>query len=1209
MISTHSMGQINQSSLTGYNPLLALCGSYNVGVGQTYTTLTAAINDLNANGISCPVTFILTDNAYPSETFPITIGIIGGTSYTSTVTIKPGPGKTPVFTGSSASAILIINGSKYIIIDGSNSGGSDKSLTWENTSTTTNTYSIEFMNNGGTPAKNVIVKNCLVRASSQLTKNTFGIFMDNSPGGFDSITISNNTIYSARIGIQYQGAAGNPATNGKIINNIIGSTTDAQAIQFRGIFLRQADNTLVQGNEIMGAPLGNTNTAQAGIWIPGGAQNTIIRQNSIHDWYYNGTGGFGNYGIYYGAAAVSPTEISNNVITTIKADGNNSNQDNVVAGIYINSGGNILIYHNSIWLTGAILRPANIGVSACLSIFSGITNLDIRDNIFKNSQTLASGTTGRTYAVYCASANTAFTSIDNNDYFVNGVNPFIGFLGSNRATLAAWKTATGQDVNSLNIDPLFTGVNDLHTTVAGLAKTGVFLPLVPYDLTGAGRTDPPDIGAYQFSSNPVVTSNNATGITTTTATLNGSITANNASVVSGYDYGLTTAYGSSVAGVPLTITGNTATGFTGAISGLSTSTLYHFRAKGTSGSVTVNGSDFTFTTAGGTPIAQTMAATAVTTTSATLNGVVNANGDITTVNFDYGLTATYGTTIPGIPNTVAGNTLTPVSVTITGLTINMTYHFRVCGTNANGSSCGNDMTFSTGCQAVGPAGLITGPISVCQGGSGYVYSVTPITNATDYVWTLPSGGTITSGNNTNTITVSYSSGALSGNVSVYGTSICGNGATSQIAVTVNALTVPVVTGSNDFCVNSGFYTYTTQSGMNNYVWTISPGGLITWGQGTNTVQVVWNLSGTQSLNVVFTNANGCAPSAPTLFPVTVNPLPGSAGSITGVAAVCGGASGITYSVQPVNDAVTYVWTLPSGATISTGAGTNAITVDFVNNASSGVITVYGNNLCGNGALSPPFSVSMSPLPDPAGVITGSDSVCQGISGVVYSVSTIPNATGYFWSIPSGSIIVSGINTSSITVDFGMAATSGNINVYGTNACGNGNLSPDFPVTVSSVPPAPVITLIPSDTLMSNIPDGNQWYLEGSPIPGATNQIYIPTIMGNYWDVVKLNGCSSDTSNHILFWWEGINPHSKSSVIVYPVPNNGSFNISLATFAKDSVDIMVFNSLGVKIYENMSDRLQREEIIHIDIRSVPSGIYTVIIRNSKEQLFRKILVIN
>jgi len=143
---------------TNLSPLTPLCGSYNVGAGQTYATLTAAIADLTTKGASCAVTFVLTDNTYPSETFPITIGAITGTSFTNTVTIKPGSGKTPLISGSSASALLILNGAKYIIIDGSNSGGSDKSLSWANTSTATNTYTIEMMNPGAAPSSNDIIK-------------------------------------------------------------------------------------------------------------------------------------------------------------------------------------------------------------------------------------------------------------------------------------------------------------------------------------------------------------------------------------------------------------------------------------------------------------------------------------------------------------------------------------------------------------------------------------------------------------------------------------------------------------------------------------------------------------------------------------------------------------------------------------------------------------------------------------------------------------------------------------------------------------------------------------------------------------------------------------------------------------------------------------------------------------------------------------------
>ena len=78
-------------------------------------------------------------------------------------------------------------------------------------------------------------------------------------------------------------------------------------------------------------------------------------------------------------------------------------------------------------------------------------------------------------------------------------------------------------------------------------------------------------------------------------------------------------------------------------------------------------------------------------------------------------------------------------------------------------------------------------------------------------------------------------------------------------------------------------------------------------------------------------------------------------------------------------------------------------------AVSGVIYVWGNNLCGDGINSPPFYVTVDPLPGPAGTITGASDVCVGTTGVAYSVTAIPNATGYDWIVPSGVVITSGKN--------------------------------------------------------------------------------------------------------------------------------------------------------------------------------------------------------
>jgi hypothetical protein len=85
-----------------------------------------------------------------------------------------------------------------------------------------------------------------------------------------------------------------------------------------------------------------------------------------------------------------------------------------------------------------------------------------------------------------------------------------------------------------------------------------------------------------------------------------------------------------------------------------------------------------------------------------------------------------------------------------------------------------------------------------------------------------------------------------------------------------------------------------------------------------------------------------------------------------------------------------------------------------------------------------------------GTITGSTVVCQGASGLTYSVSPMNNVTSYLWTVPSGSAIVNGSNTNAITVDYSMSAISGNVTVRGVNECGNGPVS-TLPVTVNLHP--------------------------------------------------------------------------------------------------------------------------------------------------------------
>jgi uncharacterized protein (TIGR02145 family) len=81
-------------------------------------------------------------------------------------------------------------------------------------------------------------------------------------------------------------------------------------------------------------------------------------------------------------------------------------------------------------------------------------------------------------------------------------------------------------------------------------------------------------------------------------------------------------------------------------------------------------------------------------------------------------------------------------------------------------------------------GPITGNTTVCQG-STQTYSITAVSGATSYTWSVPSGSTITSGQGTNSINVSI--GSNSGNVTVYASNGCGNSNTQSLAITVTPI--------------------------------------------------------------------------------------------------------------------------------------------------------------------------------------------------------------------------------------------------------------------------------------------------------------------------------------------------------------------------------------------------------------------------------------
>lgn len=492
-----------------------LNGTYTVGVGGNYTTLTAAVAAYNTLCIGGPVVFSLIDNTYPGETFPITINSNAYASSTNTLTIKPASGKTPVITGSSSVGIIKLNGADYVTIDGSNTaGGTTKDLSLINTSTNASTSTIVWLasvdaSNGAT---NNAVKNCVFTGNASTTTFTQLISSGSSVGSVaeaanNNNSYTNNSFTKAQTAIAVVGPTGNE-TGVVISNNTIGSTTAANKMGWSGIELYQQANAQVTGNTVFGVTTNSSLIISSGISVFGTANGITISGNTINDVKHTNTGGYGANGIYLGSSSTAANvSVYNNFIWDIAGYGfNNYNYYDNGYGMVVDYGGGYKIYYNTVVLNTNQTATTNTRSAAILvsDFVTTASSVDLRNNIFGNTQTVG-GANGR-YAILVTAANTVFSNIDYNDYYSTGSTNLSchGSNGTQTTTIAALRTSLGSNLNSINAVPNYVNAaSDLHlqsvagnSVVSNLA-TPVSGITTDYDnQTRNGLT--PDMGADEF---------------------------------------------------------------------------------------------------------------------------------------------------------------------------------------------------------------------------------------------------------------------------------------------------------------------------------------------------------------------------------------------------------------------------------------------------------------------------------------------------------------------------------------------------------------------------------------------------------------------------------------------------------------------------------------------------------------------------------------
>ncbi|HRI05229.1 MAG TPA: right-handed parallel beta-helix repeat-containing protein, partial [Pyrinomonadaceae bacterium] len=227
------------------------------------------------------------------------------------------------------------------------------------------------------------------------------------------------------------------------------------------------------------------------------------------------------------------------------------------------------------------------------------------------------------------------------------------------------------------------------------------------------------IGTPATAAPPTVTTDAASLVTSTTASLNG--TANpNGDATTGYFRYATTSPGTcnDTFGTRAPLSGGTALGagtsaaaFSNAISSLTPGTTYFYCGIASNSFGTSFGAVLGFTTLADAPTVTTNAATLVTTTTATLNGSANPGGAATTGWFRYSTTSpgtcndTFGIRAPASGGSAlgSGNSAVPYSQALTGLTDATTYFYCAIAQNSVGTSFGSVQSFTTPAVCVPPS--------------------------------------------------------------------------------------------------------------------------------------------------------------------------------------------------------------------------------------------------------------------------------------------------------------------------------------------------------------------------------------------------------------------------------------------------------------------------------------------------------------------------
>lgn len=162
------------------------------------------------------------------------------------------------------------------------------------------------------------------------------------------------------------------------------------------------------------------------------------------------------------------------------------------------------------------------------------------------------------------------------------------------------------------------------------------------------------------------------------------------------------------------------------------------------------------------------------------------------------------------------------------------------------------------------------------------------------------------------------------------------------------------------------------------------------------------------------------------------------------------------------------------------------------------------------------------------------------------------------------------------------------------------------ISINPIPATPAISAQDS-LLTSSASSGNQWYLNGQAISGATGQTHIAIQTGNYTVISTVNGCNSDTSAAYFYVVTGISAQPTAiGVSVYPNPASDVLQIHFQTKRSGDINIEMLNMAGQMVLQETM-HIDGESKRTIDLNGWPKGYYKIVVRGMDINFKKEVIV--